>query len=159
VVGRAVPSPAAGPHRRGVRLEHEDATVSCIFCSIVNASAPAHVVYEDDTCVGLLDINPATPGHCLVVPRRHVDDIWDCDGDVFADVARAAHAVAALLRTRLEPEGITLFQANRRAGWQDVFHLHVHVVPRYADDGLVRPWTLSAGSSDSLATVAARLRR
>lgn len=131
--------------------------MSCIFCAIVDGKAPAHVVHEDERCVGFLDINPATRGHCLVVPRRHVDDIWDSDGDLFADVARAAHAVSGLLRERLEPAGITLFQANRRAGWQDVFHLHIHVVPRYEDDQLVRPWTLSAGTAEDLASVAGAL--
>jgi histidine triad (HIT) family protein len=142
--------------------------VSCIFCAIVAGAAPVHVVHEDEHSLAFLDIHPATRGHCLVVPRRHADDLWAIEADDLAHVARTTHVVADRLRNRLqpEPEGITLFQANRRAGWQDVFHLHVHVVPRYRDDGLVRPWTLSttttaaaaaAGADDDLAAVAAAL--
>jgi len=114
--------------------------VNCIFCDIVAGSAEAHVICEDATTMAFLDINPAADGHTLVVPKRHATDIWDIDSDAMADVARTVRRVGMLLRDRVDPEGLTLFQANRAAGWQDVFHLHFHVVPRSTGDDLVRPW-------------------
>ena len=128
--------------------------MSCVFCAIASGEAPAHLVHDDGRCIAFLDINPATRGHCLVVPRGHVEDIWSADSETFGDVARATHTVAALVRDRLAPDGLTLFQANRHHGWQDGFHLHVHVVPRYRNDSLVRPWTLSSRGRDDLADVA-----
>ena len=114
--------------------------MDCVFCSIVSRTTPAHLVWEDDTTLAFLDINPAADGHVLVIPKIHASDIFDIEPDSIADVARTVHRVANLLKTRLEPEGITLFQANGSAGWQDIFHLHVHVVPRASDDQLTRPW-------------------
>ena len=147
-------------HRPRARVKSaacEDDVMSCVFCSIIAGDAPAHVIYEDEQCVGILDINPATRGHCLVLPWEHVEDLWAIDASRFGEVARATHAVAALLHDNLAPDGLTIFQANRRAGWQDVFHLHVHLVPRYREDGLVRPWTMTTKELD-LASVAERVR-
>ena len=134
----------------------EDRPVTCILCSVARRSAPAYVIYEDERTVGFLDRNPATRGHALVIPRHHADDIWSIDRETFASVAQATHAVAALIRIRLSADGVTLFQANRRAGWQDVFHLHMHVVPRYDGDALIRPWEASLEHND-LAPVAKQL--
>jgi len=119
---------------------HDD-TVTCVFCSIVAGSGPADIVFEDADCLAFLCIAPATPGHTLVVPRLHTEDIWSVDSSTYAAVAQATHAVCDLVRQRLDPEGLTLIQTNRVAGWQSVFHLHVQVVPRYLGDGLVEPWT------------------
>lgn len=131
--------------------------MSCVFCSVVHGLSPAYLVHEDEDTVAFLDVNPATEGHTLVVPRQHAEDVWSIDSDGFVAVARATHAVAAHIRERLRPDGVTLFQANRRAGWQDVFHLHVHVVPRYEGDDLVRPWKKSPDRRARLPTVIERL--
>jgi histidine triad (HIT) family protein len=130
----------------------------CVFCGIVAGTVAAHTVDEDDLTVAFLDINPAAEGHTLVVPKRHVDDLLGADEDTAAAVMRTATRVARLLDERLAPDGLTLFQANRSAGWQDVFHLHLHLVPRWAGDRLVRPWTSSPGRARDLAATAARLR-
>jgi histidine triad (HIT) family protein len=115
--------------------------VTCAFCSVVAGELPARVVAEDATTVAFLDATPAARGHTLVVPRRHVVDVWDADADVLADVARTAHRVAALLRDRLTPDGLTLRQNNGPASGQRVDHLHVHLVPRWHGDGNVGwPW-------------------
>jgi histidine triad (HIT) family protein len=131
--------------------------VSCIFCSIAERSAPAWVIHEEEHVLGFLDLNPATRGHALVIPRQHADDIWSITPEAFALVARATHTVAARLRDALAPAGMTLFQANRPAGWQDVFHLHLHVVPRYEGDSLTRPWHSSVDGRDQLPAVAEQL--
>jgi len=112
----------------------------CVFCGIVGGSVRCWKVYEDDNAVAFLDRSAVTPGHALVVPRVHASDIWDIEQSVAGRLMECVHQVALLLKNALDPDGLTLFQANRTAGWQDVFHMHVHVVPRYDGDRLVKPW-------------------
>lgn len=130
----------------------------CVFCGIVDGSAAAIVVEEDSDALAFLDVAPAAPGHTLVIPKRHASDLMTApDADVIA-VARMTRSVAQLLDERLRPDGLTVFQANRTAGWQDVFHLHVHVVPRMLGDQLVKPWSNTPlASSEELADMAKRL--
>ncbi|GIJ78809.1 histidine triad (HIT) family protein [Micromonospora phaseoli] len=118
-------------------------TGDCVFCAIAAGTHPAPVVYEDEDTVAFLDITAVTPGHTLVVPRRHAADLWEIRPEDWAAVARTAHRIASRIRSELDPDGLTLFQANRAAGWQDVFHLHLHVVPRATNDRLHRPWVAS----------------
>jgi histidine triad (HIT) family protein len=132
--------------------------VGCAFCAIASGGAPAFVVHEDAETMAFLDINPASEGHTLVIPRRHSDDILSIDEGDYLAVARTTRVVARLIDQRLRPAGFSLFQANRAAGWQDVFHLHVHVVPRYGGDTLVRPWRLTPAAPGHLELVAERLR-
>lgn len=129
----------------------------CVFCEIVRGTVPSHRVHEDELIVAFLDINPAAQGHTLVVPKVHADDLFAADADTAAAVMRGVKAVADLLASRLGPDGLTLVQANRRAGWQDVFHLHMHVIPRWEGDGLTPPWTPRPGAPEALAAVAERL--
>lgn len=131
--------------------------MGCIFCSIVAGAAPAWRVYEDGETVAFLDIRPATVGHALVVPRRHAADIWSISEDDAAAVARSVHRVAALLRERLRPRGLSVTQSNGAAAWQDVFHYHVHLVPRYGDDDLRPPWRPTRPTPEALAEVHRRI--
>ena len=107
----------------------------CIFCALVSGATPGFRVLADDAAVAFLDHRPASPGHTLVIPRRHVAHLWDADADTVAAVARTVHAVAALLHDRLAPDGLTMRQNTGTASGQDVFHLHVHLVPRWHGDG------------------------
>lgn len=127
-----------------------------MFCDIVAGDAPADVVHETADTLAFLDIAPWSRGHTLVVPKDHHDDWWDAPRDVAGLVARASHDVAAMARERLGAEGVNLFQATRRTAWQTVFHLHLHVVPRWADDGLRLPleWRDHAADDDRTATAA-----
>jgi histidine triad (HIT) family protein len=109
----------------------------CVFCRVVAGSLPAHLVYDDDECVAFLDHRPAARGHTLVVPRAHVDGLWDAAPETAAAVMRTAADVAALLRERLQPDGLTLRQNTGKASGQDVFHLHLHLVPRWYGDGSI----------------------
>lgn len=133
--------------------EHVDGEASCVFCAIVVGRLPAFVVHEDEHTIAFLDINPAAAGHTLVIPRVHALDVFDIDVEVHAEVARTVHRVADLLDRRLTPDGMTIGQANRPAGWQTVFHLHVHVIPRYFGDGLVPPWSPRPADPDQLEAV------
>jgi histidine triad (HIT) family protein len=126
---------------------------SCIFCAIVSGDERATIVFEDVECVAFLAIHPAAAGHTVVVPRAHFDDILTIDSEAWASLARTAHAVGGLLQDRLNPDGLTLLQNNKAAGWQSVFHVHVHVVPRYIGDDLIPPWREVPQSRDELEVI------
>ena len=83
-----------------------------------------------------MDINPANPGHTLVIPKRHVRNVYDLDEETAAAVMRTTVRVARAIKRALQPDGMNLVQSNERAGGQDVFHFHIHVIPRWYDDGL-----------------------
>jgi histidine triad (HIT) family protein len=103
----------------------------CIFCAIVAGKADATVVAQDERTVAFLDIAPLTRGHTLVVPRAHSPDLLHADPEDVAAVARAAQRVAAAALPALGAAGVNLLQANGAVAMQSVFHLHVHVIPRY----------------------------
>jgi histidine triad (HIT) family protein len=130
----------------------------CIFCKIVAREIPAHIVDEDEHTLAFMDIAPATRGHALVIPKLHVSDLWEIDEEQFAAVARAAHRLAQTIRERLEPDGLNLINSCRAQAWQTVFHLHVHVIPRYSGDPLKLPWVPAAGDMTEISAVAAQLR-
>jgi histidine triad (HIT) family protein len=130
----------------------------CIFCMIVAGELPSQIVAEDERTVSFMDINPATRGHVLVVPRRHARDLLEVDADDLAAVALAAQGIARRARERLGADGINLINSCGRAAWQTVFHFHVHVIPRYEDDPLRLPWVPAPGSPEEIAAAAAALR-
>ncbi len=115
--------------------------MECLFCRLVRGDLPAYVVLQDDRTVAFLDTSPAARGHTLVVPRTHVEQLWDTDAESAAAVMQTAQRVAALLRDRLAPDGLTMRQNNGAASGQRVPHLHLHLVPRWLGDGTVGwPW-------------------
>ncbi|WP_189238748.1 HIT family protein [Planomonospora parontospora] len=111
---------------------------ACIFCEIVAGRAEAGIVYDDDNVVAILDHKPATIGHVLVIPRMHIAGLAHADDAVGTAIWRAArHMSAALRASGLRCDGVRLSLADGEAAGQDVFHLHLHVVPRYPGDGVV----------------------
>lgn len=131
----------------------------CIFCGIVAGTIPAKKVMESEDCLAFLDIFPANRGHTLVIPKKHVHDIHHADSPTYAAVASMAKEVADLLQTKLASAGTTVFQMSREAGWQTVFHLHMHVIPRWPDDGLHKPWDIAPASEDSLNDVLQQIQK
>ena len=114
---------------------------SCLFCRLANGDLPAHVVHTDESCVAFLDNAPAARGHTLVVPRVHVPDRWSADPETAAALGRACSTVARRIREKLAPDGLTMRQNTGAASGQNVFHLHVHLVPRWHGDGTIGwPW-------------------
>lgn len=107
---------------------------SCVFCRIVAGEADAFRVYEDDQTVGFLDHEPAIEGHTLVVPRDHLPRLEDIDEEAFTAMFAAARRVALALEAALDADGVSLFHSSGAAAGQDVFHAHVHVLPRHDDD-------------------------
>ncbi|MEJ8571048.1 HIT family protein [Microbaculum marinum] len=107
----------------------------CIFCAIVAGRAPAHIVLENDLVAAFLDINPVTPGHVLIVPKRHAASLADLTFIENASVFQAGKDIASALRSSgLQCEGINYFVADGAAAFQEVFHFHLHVFPRYRGD-------------------------
>ncbi|MDI6626734.1 MAG: HIT family protein [Rhodococcus sp. (in: high G+C Gram-positive bacteria)] len=107
----------------------------CIFCAIVAGDAPAHRVFENDHAVAFLDIRPVTRGHLLVVPREHATDLNATHPDAAADVFRVGHTLARAVRhSDLRADGANLVINDGKAAFQTVFHLHLHVVPRWHRD-------------------------
>ena len=122
----------------------------CIFCKIVAGQIPSKKIYEDENHFAFLDIFPAGRGHSLVIPKQHYSDIHSMPAEIYGGIATAAKKVADLLQARLHSEGTTIFQMNKEAGWQTVFHAHIHVIPRWSNDGLHKPWDIAPASESTL---------
>ena len=130
----------------------------CLFCGIVAGDVPAQVVDSDEHTVAFMDINPATRGHALVVPREHSRDLMDISDADLERTTLAARRLARRIDETLGPDGINLLNSCRSAAWQTVFHFHVHVVPRYEDDPLELPWVPGPGDPDEIERVANEIR-
>jgi histidine triad (HIT) family protein len=135
-----------------------DRDPDCLFCKIVAGEIPSERVDEDERTVAFMDINPATRGHALVVPRRHAVNLLEIDAEDLAATLAAAQRLARTVSERLGADGVNLLNSCGPAAWQTVFHFHVHVIPRYADDPLRLPWTPSPGDPEEIAAAAQQLR-
>ena len=130
----------------------------CIFCKVVAGEIPGEVVDSDDRTVTVMDINPATRGHVVVIPREHAENVVDVsDEDLAATMIAAKRMVERMQRT-LAPAGFNVLSNMGREAWQSVFHFHVHVIPRYADDPLQLPWLPEPADPTDLASVASEIR-
>jgi histidine triad (HIT) family protein len=129
----------------------------CLFCKIVAGEIPATRVHEDERTIAFMDINPATRGHLLVVPREHSTDLLDVGEEDLAACAAAAKELAGSLKRKLGADGVNLLNSCGREAWQTVFHFHVHVIPRYVGDPLRLPWVPQPGDRDEIAAAAAAL--
>lgn len=130
----------------------------CIFCRLVAGGIPAAKVHEDALTIAFMDIGQVNPGHVLVATRRHAATLLDITPEEAAAVAQTAQRVARAVSTAFDPPGLTLLQANGREGDQTVFHFHLHVVPRHADDGIALSWPRKNPPPAVLAGYADRLR-
>jgi histidine triad (HIT) family protein len=130
----------------------------CIFCKIVAGEIPSHKIDEDDKTLAFMDINPWTRGHALVIPKEHSRNIYDADPADVAAMHLTAQRLARRMRDRLRAEGINVLQSNEPVAMQTVFHTHVHVIPRYSDDGLRLPAHPKPAEHEELAELAQELR-
>jgi histidine triad (HIT) family protein len=131
----------------------------CLFCGIVAGDVPAQIVASDDHTVAFMDINPATRGHALVVPREHSADLLDISDDDLQRTMLAARRLTLRMQAALNPDGFNILNSCGPAAWQTVFHFHLHVIPRYDDDPLKLPWIPGGGDPDEIAAVADRIRK
>jgi histidine triad (HIT) family protein len=130
----------------------------CIFCNIVAGEIPAQRVDEDEHTIAFMDLNPWTRGHALVIPRTHSRNLYEAGDEDLAHTVQAAKRLAVRMRDRLGCDGVNLINSCEPAAWQTVFHLHVHVIPRYEDDPLQLPTRPQEADQDELAAVAEELR-
>lgn len=106
--------------------------MDCIFCKIVNNEMPCYKIYEDENVLAFLDIKPSTNGHTVVIPKKHIKDIFDIDDNTLIEIHNAAKKVAKILENKLAFDGFTISQNNGSV--QDIKHYHVHVKPRYKNE-------------------------
>ncbi len=130
----------------------------CLFCKIVAGDVPSTRVFEDERTVAFMDINPATRGHLLVIPREHAADLLTVPSDDLEACARMAQKLARRVTERLGVDGVNLLNSCEPAAWQTVFHTHFHVIPRYHDDPLRLPGQPAEPEEGELARVAQELR-
>jgi histidine triad (HIT) family protein len=130
----------------------------CVFCKIRDGELPSMRVYEDDRTLVIMDINPLNSGHCLVIPKAHAPTLWDADPvDLQAAIA-AAQKVAVALKTVVKPDGLNMLQANGAAAFQSVAHYHLHLIPRWNNDGKGFDWSLVPGDRGQIQAIGERLR-
>ena len=122
----------------------------CIFCKIANGVFGSATVYEDEDFRAVLDIAPAAKGHVLLLPKKHMANLYEIDADVAAKALMIASRIAVAQKKALGCDGVNLLQNNEEAAGQSVFHLHIHLIPRYNNDGVSIPWkTLSYGEGEA----------
>jgi histidine triad (HIT) family protein len=132
---------------------------TCIFCRLISGQVPSARVYEDDQTLAFMDLGQVNPGHVLVALKRHAATLLDCTPDEATALMRTAHTVALAVKHVFHPPGITLLQANGKEGDQTVFHVHMHVVPRHANDGIALTWPRKEPTFDVLRGYAAQINQ
>jgi histidine triad (HIT) family protein len=131
----------------------------CVFCKIRDGQIPSIKIHEDERTFVIMDINPLNTGHCLVIVRSHAPTVWDADPvDLQAAIA-VAKKMASALRETLKPDGLNMLQANGPAAFQSVPHYHLHLIPRWHNDGKGFDWTLVPGDRNQIQSVGERLRQ
>jgi len=132
---------------------------SCIFCKIVRKAEPASCVYEDERVMAFLDIRPMNEGHTLVIPKKHYATIYDVPEDEVTYLYRIVRRVAWAVKKGVDAGGISITQHNEAAAGQDVFHVHVHVIPRYEGQRLPRFEEIPEANREALEEVAGKIRK
>lgn len=119
-------------------MSHED----CLFCKIINGEVPSAKVYEDEHTLAFLDISQVTKGHTLVIPKVHTKDVYDTPPEVAGQLFSVVPAIASGIKTAYQTAGLNVLINNEKAAGQEVFHTHIHLIPRYdnADDGFKAKW-------------------
>lgn len=127
---------------------------NCVFCKIISGEIPSITVYEDQYFKAIFDISPASKGHTLVLPKKHMANIFEMDDDISTKALPLISKLASALKDELHCDGINILQNNGVAAGQSVFHLHFHIIPRFDDDKVILPWKTSTygdGEAQALA--------
>ena len=122
----------------------------CIFCKIANGEIPSNTIFENQDFRVILDNGPATKGHALVLPKKHYADLYEIPEDVVAGAIKVAKEVAGTMKEKLGCDGLNLVQNNGAAAGQTVMHFHLHIIPRYENDGQHILWKPTSPSADEL---------
>jgi histidine triad (HIT) family protein len=130
----------------------------CVFCKIIVGELPSMKIDEDDSTLTFMDIHPLSSGHCLVVPKHHAATIFEADVRDLEAIMATAKRVALAIQEALRPDGLNLLQANGAAAFQSVPHFHLHLIPRWADDGKGFDWKMVPGNREVIMTLGERIR-
>ena len=128
-----------------------------VFTKIINGEIPAAIVYEDAETIAFMDAGQVNPGHVIVATKVAAETILDIDEELAGALFRTAAKVARAIDSAFKPEGITILQANRPAGWQTVPHVHLHVLPRHKEDGVALTWPRKEPGLEQLKQLAQRV--
>lgn len=132
---------------------------NCIFCMLANGVIPTNKVYEDDDLCAFLDANPASPGHTLIVPKAHAENLFELPPETAQKVMAVAQKLALVMKEELHPDGLNLIQNNGAAAGQTVMHFHLHVIPRWEGVGAIPVWAPVAVSDEEKADILAKLQK
>jgi histidine triad (HIT) family protein len=132
---------------------------SCIFCRIAQKRVPANLVYEDEKAMAFLDIRPLNEGHTLIIPRLHYENIFDIPQELIMRIQGVTKRVALAVKKATQADGISIMQQNGKAAGQEIFHLHVHVIPRFEGQKLPKFSETSEASIEKLSQTAAKIGR
>jgi diadenosine tetraphosphate (Ap4A) HIT family hydrolase len=125
--------------------------MDCIFCKISKGEIVSVKVFENENIFAFLDINPLTKGHCLIIPKKHFENIFDIDKEILNEILFTAKKIAETLKSSLGANGVNLFNASGLSAEQSVMHFHLHIIPRYENDGLkMNEWWQSKVSRPDL---------
>ena len=131
-----------------------DREPDCIFCGIVDGELPSTTIAETERAIAFMDINPVTPGHALVIPRAHATDLFDVAEADLAACTALAKEIAGRAKDRLGADGVNLLNCSGEAAWQTVFHIHIHVIPRFKDqpgkDCIGLPWNTAPSTPEQI---------
>ena len=133
-------------------------SADCVFCKIRDGKLPSMKVYEDERTLVFMDINPLNAGHCLVVSKAHAATIWDSSEADLQAAITVAKKIALALREAVKPDGVNLLQANGAAAFQSVPHFHLHLIPRFNNDGKGFDWTPVPGDRAQIIQIGERVR-
>lgn len=134
-------------------------SADCVFCKIRDGEIPSMKIYEDARTLAFMDINPLNAGHCLVVVRSHAPTIWDSDEEDLRAAITSAKKVALALREAVKPDGLNMLQANGTAAFQSVPHFHLHLIPRWNNDGKGFDWSPVPGDRAQIIEIGERVRQ
>ena len=121
---------------------------NCIFCKIISGEIPSTTVYEDDDVKAILDVNPAARGHVIVLPKKHAADVFSLPDEDLSKAICVAKKIAVALKEAYKCDGVNILQNNGEAAGQTVFHLHIHVIPRFEGDTISVKWKQGEMPSD-----------
>jgi histidine triad (HIT) family protein len=130
----------------------------CVFCKIRDGQIPCVKIDENERTLSIMDINPLSPGHCLIVTKRHAATISEAEVEDLQAAIATAKRVAEAIRTALKPDGLNMLQANGAAAFQSVPHFHLHLIPRWTDDGKGFDWKTAPGNREAITKTGERLR-
>ena len=130
----------------------------CVFCKLRDGQIPSMKIFEDEMTIAFMDINPINSGHCLIITKAHAANLYEAEvADLQAAIA-TAQRVAGAIHESLKPDGLNMLQANGPAAFQSVLHFHLHLIPRWNNDGKGFDWKLVPGNREQIIKVGERLR-